>query len=191
MTDETLSIRPGELEDINTIGFLAQQIWPETYGAILPAEQLQYMLNLFYSPAALRKQMVEEQHQFLIVEQEEDEAIGFASWGVASGGVASGGAASGEPTAEPGVFKLHKLYVLPGHQGKGLGRTLLQYIFEAIRPEGANRLRLNVNRYNKARQFYEKMGFTVIKEEDVAIGNNYFMNDYVMEIKVPEAEPEQ
>ena len=175
MTDETLSIRPGELEDINTIGFLAQQIWPETYGAILPAEQLQYMLNLFYSPASLRKQMVEEQHQFLIVEDEE-EAIGFASW---------------SPTAEPGVYKLHKLYVLPGHQGKGLGRTLLQYIFEAIQPEGASLLRLNVNRHNKARQFYEKMGFAVVKEEDVAIGNNYFMNDYVMEITVPEAEPEQ
>ena len=176
MTDETLSIRPGELEDINTIGFLAQQIWPETYGAILPAEQLQYMLNLFYSPASLRRQMVEEQHQFLIVEQDEEEAIGFASWSVA---------------AEPGVYKLHKLYVLPGQQGKGLGRALLQYIFEAIQPEGATILRLNVNRYNKARQFYEKMGFTVVKEEDVAIGNNYFMNDYVMEIKVPEAEPEQ
>ena len=176
MTDETLSIRPGELEDINTIGFLAQQIWPETYGAILPAEQLQYMLNLFYSPASLRKQMVEEQHQFLIVEQDEEEAIGFASWG---------------PTTEPGVYKLHKLYVLAGQQGKGLGRALLQYIFEAIQPEGASLLRLNVNRYNKASQFYEKMGFTVVKEEDVAIGNNYFMNDYVMEIKVPEAELEQ
>ncbi|HTI89643.1 MAG TPA: GNAT family N-acetyltransferase [Puia sp.] len=186
MTDETLSIRPGDLEDINTIGFLAQQIWPETYGAILPAEQLQYMLNLFYSPASLRRQMVEEQHQFLIVEQDEEEAIGFASWGPVLGSATSGGTA-----AEPGVYKLHKLYVLPGQQGKGLGRALLQYIFEAIQPEGATILRLNVNRYNKARQFYEKMGFTVVKEEDVAIGNNYFMNDYVMEIKVPEAEPEQ
>jgi len=169
MMDETLSIRPGELEDINTIGFLAQQIWPETYGAILPAEQLAYMLNLFYSPASLRKQMVEEQHQFLIVE-DEDEAIGFASW---------------SPTKEPGIYKLHKLYVLSGQQGKGLGRAMLQYIFEAIQPEGASVLRLNVNRYNKARQFYEKMGFAVVKEEDVAIGNNYFMNDYVMEIPVP------
>ncbi len=195
MTDETLSIRPGELEDINTIGFLAQQIWPETYGAVLPAEQLQYMLNLFYSPASLRRQMVEELHQFLIVE-DEDEAIGFASWGVAlgsgaSGGVALGGGALGSPTEEPGVYKLHKLYVLPVHQGKGLGRALLQYIFEAIQPEGARILRLNVNRYNKARQFYEKMGFVVVKEEDVAIGNNYFMNDYVMEIRIPEAEQEQ
>src|SRR5260221_1701540 len=184
MMDETLSMRPGELKDINTIGFLAQQIWPETYGAIVPAEQLQYMLNLFYNPASLRRQMVEDQQRFLIVEQDE-EAIGFASWGVALGGVALGGA-----LPEPGVYKLHKLYVLPGQQGKGLGRALLQYIFEAIRPEGARILRLNVNRYNKARQFYERMGFAVVKEENVPVGSGYFMNDYVIEVKVQEAEPE-
>src|ERR1700744_4728671 len=135
--DETLSIRPGDLEDINTIGFLAQQIWPDTYGGILSAEQLQYMMNLFYSPAALHGQMVDEHHQFVIGEQDE-EAIGFASWG---------------GTAEPGVYKLHKLYVLPGRQGKGLGRTLLQYIVETLRPEGATSLRLNVNRDTTARQF--------------------------------------
>jgi GNAT superfamily N-acetyltransferase len=166
--DETLSVRPGGLEDINTIGFLAQQIWPDTYRDILSPEQMQHMMNLFYSPASLRAQMVEEHHQFLIVEQEE-EAIGFASWSA---------------TAEPGIFKLHKIYVLPGRQGKGLGRALLQFIFDAIRPEGATSLRLNVNRYNKARQFYERMGFVLIREEDIDIGKGYFMNDYVMEIPV-------
>jgi diamine N-acetyltransferase len=166
--EETLSIRPGDLEDINTIGFLAQQIWPDTYRDILSPEQMQYMMNLFYSPASLRGQMVEEHHQFLIVEQEE-EAIGFASWSAAT---------------EAGIFKLHKIYVLPGRQGKGLGRALLQFIFDAIRPEGATSLRLNVNRYNKARQFYERMGFAVIREEDIDIGKGYFMNDYVMEIPV-------
>ena len=169
--DETLSIRPGELEDINSIGFLAQQIWPQTYGDILSAEQLNYMLNLFYSPASLRRQMLEDKHQFLIVEQG-GEAIGFASWSA---------------TDKPGRYKLQKIYVLPGQQGKGLGRALLQYIFEAIRPYGATTLQLNVNRYNKARQFYERMGFAVVAEEDVPIGNGYFMNDYVMEFRVPEA----
>ncbi len=166
--DETLLIRPADLDDINTIGFLAQQIWPDTYGDILSAEQLKYMLKLIYSPRALRRQMVNEQQQFLIMERDE-EPIGFASW-------------SATPT--PGVFKLHKLYVLPGRQGKGLGRTLLQFIYDAIRPEGARRLRLNVNRNNKAREFYERMGFTVIGEEDIDIGHGYFMNDYIMEIPV-------
>jgi GNAT superfamily N-acetyltransferase len=166
--DELLSIRPADLDDINTIGFLAQQIWPDTYGDILAPEQLQYMMTLFYSPAALRRQMVEDRHRFLLVEQG-DEAIGFASWGA----------------EEAGVFKLHKIYVLPGQQGKGLGRSLLQFIFDDIRPHGAEYLRLNVNRYNKARQFYERMGFAVVGEVDVPIGEGYFMNDYVMEIAVP------
>ncbi|HLX66872.1 MAG TPA: GNAT family N-acetyltransferase [Puia sp.] len=167
--DETLLIRPADLDDINTIGFLAQQIWPDTYGDILSAGQLNYMLELIYSPGALRRQMVDEHQHFLILERAE-EPIGFASW-------------SAMPT--PGVYKLHKLYVQTGGQGKGLGRTLLQFILETIGPEGARRLRLNVNRHNKARQFYERMGFTVIGEEDIDIGHGYFMNDFIMEIPVP------
>jgi diamine N-acetyltransferase len=166
--DETLLIRPADLDDINIIGFLAQQIWPDTYGDILSPEQLKYMLKQIYSPRSLHRQMVDEHHQFLIVEQDE-EPIGFASWST---------------SADPGVFKLHKIYVLPGRQGKGLGKTLLQFIFETIRPEGATRLRLNVNRYNKARQFYERIGFAVIGEEDIDIGHGYLMNDFIMEIAV-------
>ena len=112
--------------------------------------------------------MLDEHQQFLILEQGE-EAIGFASWA---------------PTSETGVFKLHKLYVLPGQQGKGLGRMFLQYIFNDIRHDGVKKLRLNVNRYNKARQFYERMGFVVIGEEDVPLGNDVFMTDYIMEVVV-------
>jgi GNAT superfamily N-acetyltransferase len=112
--------------------------------------------------------MTEDKQRFLMVE-EGDEAVGFASWA---------------PTGEPGVFKLHKLYVLTGRQGQGRGKAMLDFIFDDIRAQGAKVLRLNVNRYNKARQFYEKMGFSVVREEDVAIGNDYFMNDYVMEVPV-------
>ncbi|HWK02567.1 MAG TPA: GNAT family N-acetyltransferase [Puia sp.] len=161
--NSTLSIRLAELDDLNTIGWLAQQTWPATYGETQSAEQLQYMLNLFYSPAALRRLILEEKHSFLLVELEE-EPIGFASWGA---------------LAEPGVYKLHKLYVLPGTQGKGTGKAMLQFIYSAIR--GARALRLNVKRDNKAIFFYEKMGFVVIGEEDIDIGNNYQMNDYIME----------
>jgi GNAT superfamily N-acetyltransferase len=165
---ETLSIRFAELDDINAIGFLAQQIWPDAYGHILSSEQLQYMLGLFYSPAALRRLMQEDKHRFLMVEEEE-EPIGFASW---------------SSLLDPGVYKLQKLYVLSGRQGKGMGKAILNFIYEDIK--GARALRVNVNRHNKALQFYEKMGFSIIGEEDIDIGNNYFMNDYVMELTLPE-----
>jgi GNAT superfamily N-acetyltransferase len=163
--EPSLSFRFAGLDDINSIGFLAQQIWPAAYGEILSSAQLDYMLKLFYSPASLRKQMTEDRHRFVMVE-DDDEAIGFASWSLSE---------------KPGLFKLHKLYVLTGRQGKGMGKALLHFIFDEVRAQGANVLRLNVNRHNKARRFYEKMGFAVVGEEDVPIGNNYFMNDYVME----------
>lgn len=167
--DETLLIRSADVGDINSIGFLAQQIWPEAYGEILSPDQLKYMLKLIYSPKALHRQMIDDHHQFLVVEKE-TEPIGFASWSA---------------TPDDGVYKLHKLYLLPGRQGKGLGRAVLRFIFDTIRPEGARKLRLNVNRHNKALQFYERMGFVVTGQEDIDIGHGYFMNDYIMEIPVP------
>jgi hypothetical protein len=39
-----------------------------------------------------------------------------------------------------------------------------------------------VNRYNKAKDFYEKAGFKIIETVDIEIGNGFYMNDYVMEL---------
>ncbi|GAB3820696.1 hypothetical protein GCM10028895_21410 [Pontibacter rugosus] len=44
---------------------------------------------------------------------------------------------------------------------------------------GAAILDLNVNRYNNAKAFYERCGYQVYVQEDIAIGP-YWMNDYVM-----------
>jgi hypothetical protein len=43
---------------------------------------------------------------------------------------------------------------------------------------------LNVNRFNKAVQFYQYLEFTIIKEENIDIGDGYLMEDYVMEQKL-------
>ncbi len=166
--NKELIIRKADLDDINSIGFLAYQIWPSTYKNILTLDQLQYMLNLIYSPASLRKQMTVLQHQFLIAEIDE-EPVGFASYSNIGGS---------------STYKLQKLYVRTDIQGKGLGKTLLEFVEETVKEAGAKHLHLNVNRFNKARSFYEKMGFIVIKEEDVDIGNGYFMNDFAMEKKL-------
>lgn len=164
--EPALEIRLADEEDINTIGYLAQQIWPVTYNTILSPAQLEYMLKQIYSPGALTNQM-NNHHQFLIAELDED-AVGFASYSA----------------IEEGVYKLHKLYILPELQGKGLGRALLDFISDEVIANGARVLRLNMNRKNKARQFYAKYGFRIVGEEDIDIGNNFFMNDYVMEKKL-------
>jgi diamine N-acetyltransferase len=166
--NSTLSLRFADIHDINTIGFLAQQIWPSTYKSILSAEQIKYMMDLFYSPASLKKQIKDDKHTFLLIEDGEG-TLGFASYSKINAA---------------GVYKLHKIYVLPTLQGKGIGKAMIDFIVKNIKPLAATALQLNVNRNNKARIFYERLGFTVIKEEDIDIGNNYFMNDYVMEMKI-------
>ena len=45
-------------------------------------------------------------------------------------------------------------------------------------------LREDVGGLSAVRSFYEKLGFAVIKEEDIDIGNGYFMIDFVMEKKL-------
>jgi len=84
---------------------------------------------------------------------------------------------------QPEIYKLHKIYVLPSQQGKGTGRFIIDGLIKTMKQNGATTLQLNVNRHNNAKMFYEKLGFLVIREEDVDIGNGYFMNDYVMEKK--------
>ena len=162
---DVLVIRTAEAQDINAIGYLAYQIWPTAYKDILNFEQLHYMLQYFYSPESLRDQMLKKHHTFLVAETEDEDPIGFASFS----------------RVEQDVFKLHKLYVLPGLQNMNVGRSLLECVLEECTVEGGKKLQLNVNRNNKAISFYEKLGFNIIKEENVDIGNGYIQEDFVME----------
>jgi ribosomal protein S18 acetylase RimI-like enzyme len=160
-------IRLATVEDLTTVEQLAREIWPVTYEGIVPTEHLTYMLDLFYNNAALRDQLLNQHHIFLMVESA-GKPVAFASYS----------------TIAPGVSKLQKIYVHPDTQGLGIGKQLIDYIVRDLQSKQVHTLRLNVNRYNKARFFYVKLGFVIVKEEDVDLGNGVFMIDYVMEKKL-------
>ncbi len=160
-----MEIREAGSEDIPLIKNLAELIWPEAYGDILSEEQLRYMLDLIYNESALKKQM-DIGHKFIIILKDGIE-IGFASF-------------SQKSPQEPTIFRLHKIYVLPRQHAQGAGNYMLNYISEESVKAGGTQLELNVNKYNIAKQFYEKKGFTVSKEEVIDIGKGYVMDDYVM-----------
>lgn len=157
-------IRPASFNDISYIQHIAKETWPEAYSAILNKQQMEYMLELFYSAQSLQKQMHDKHHFFLALQNYSP--IGFASFS----------------HIEQYVYKLQKLYVSPRIQKSGAGKQLLQTVITVAKSMGGKTLLLNVNRNNNAQSFYEKAGFKILKEEDIDIGNGYFMNDYVMEI---------
>jgi ribosomal protein S18 acetylase RimI-like enzyme len=167
MVDTNVMVREGDLKDIPHIVDLAKKIWWHTYSDIISGEQIRYMLNTIYSEEVLTDAMESGTQNFLLI-YEKDHPKGFASFGLRN--------------EEPHVHKLHKIYVLPQTQGKGYGRRLIQEVIQLIKEKKMHVLDLNVNRNNQAKHFYEKMGFNVIREEDIPIGP-YWMNDYVMRIE--------
>ncbi|HTB51302.1 MAG TPA: GNAT family N-acetyltransferase [Ferruginibacter sp.] len=160
------SVKKVGVDTIEQIIHIANISWKETYKNILPEQQLQYMLQLFYSREALQKQIEEYKHQFIVLVDDETIA-GFASYSV-------------KAIDDSTTYKLHKIYIDPEQQRKGIGKKLLDFIITDVTSKGAEYLELNVNRSNKAIHFYQKLGFIIISEADIDIGNNYFMNDYVM-----------
>jgi len=162
------TIRLAETTDLSTVQMLAKRIWPDTYGSILPPGQLEYMLELIYSPESLYRQIKESHHVFLILDYD-SRPSGFASYSLDAAGKKG---------------KLHKIYIDQELQGKGLGKYLLEEVISRARSAGCTLLQLDVNRRNKARSFYEKLGFRVKAEKDTDIGNGFLMTDFVMEREI-------
>lgn len=155
------------LPEIQGIAF---KTWPKTFANILSPDQINYMLDWMYDLDALRSQLLEKTHVFLLA-QELGNSLGFASYEVNQGG--------------SNKTKIHKIYILPETQGKGVGKKLLMAVSEIALKHGDTHLFLNVNKYNQtAIDFYLHLGFYEAFKEVIDIGNGFVMDDVVMEMKL-------
>jgi diamine N-acetyltransferase len=156
-----MDIRKLPLEELSKVQSIAYRTWPSTFANILSAEQIDYMLKWMYSLEMLESQL-KKGHTFLLA-AENGEELGFAGFELNA--------------AEGPKAKLHKIYLLPSSQGKGVGKALLVDVADRARKAGQKSLLLNVNKYNqKAIDFYLR-----IYKEVIDIGNGYVMDDVVME----------
>lgn len=160
-------VRVIDQNEVQIIHDLAHRIWPHTFKNILSNEQIVYMLNRMYAIDVLENQL-SKGHQFIVWE-ENNSPVGFI------------GIEFNYPTQ--GTLRIHKIYILPEMQGTGLGKKLIDAVQSIAIENTCSSLNLNVNRFNNAVSFYQHIGFVITKEEDIAIGNGYLMEDYVMEWK--------
>lgn len=161
-----ISIRKATLDDILTIQQIAHTTWYPTFEDILAEEQIQYMLEMMYSRESLTEQIEIKKHNFYLAE-ENNIALGFISVEL--------------HYQKQYTAKIHKIYILPSAQGKGVGKLLMQKAEEIAREQKLKKLSFNVNRFNKALNFYENLGYQTVKSEDIDIGNGYLMEDFVLE----------
>jgi GNAT superfamily N-acetyltransferase len=164
-----ITIVPATANDYQVIQDIANQTWPIAYGDILSKAQLKYMLCAFYNEDVLNDSVINKGH-FFVLAKEGEEALGFASYECNYN--------KNEQT------RIHKIYILPQTQGKGIGKTLIDFIENVAKLNDSASLSLNVNRFNKALYFYQKLGFEIVDEVNIELDHGYLMEDYVMEKKL-------
>ncbi len=154
-------LRHATLDDIPLLSALAHRIWRVHYPAIIGSEQVEYMLDLLYSPAALQRQFGEGQVFWLL--ESAGQTVGYLAVND-----------QGE-----GRYFLHKFYLDNGQRGRGLGAAAFELLL--ARYPGLQTLRLTVNRQNVASiNFYFKIGFVIEQCVDLPIGQGFVMADFQM-----------
>ncbi len=157
-----IEIKLASKADLPLIQQLAYTIWSVAYKDILSKDQLAYMLDKMHSIETLTR-LINDGHQF-IIPYDDGVAKGYACYKI-----------------HPDKIRIEKLYVLPEQHSKGIGSLMMDYIIKKVKND-VNLIELNVNRQNRAVDFYKRLGFKITREVDIPIGEEYFMNDYVMSL---------
>ncbi|MBQ8429971.1 MAG: N-acetyltransferase [Clostridia bacterium] len=143
-------------QDFDGLYEFMRPIWHETYGDILPATQIDFLLDKYFSPKGLNAYRMQGYEYFriddigvLVIQERENEVY------------------------------LDKLYLLPTARGKGYPEK----VFSELLKRGKDVV-LNVNQGNeRAVKCYRKNGFIVEKVIDIDLGNGMINQDYILRKK--------
>ena len=142
--DGRTMVRQAELTDLASVETIARTTWPMTYAGIIPDDVQRRVLDRWYSPESLRRDLGAPGSTFLVAEQR-GTIVGFAQFVRRS--------------AES--VELTRIYVLPDAQRGGMGGRLLDAALAEFADEGLRLLTVCVERDNVGgRRFYERMGFS-------------------------------
>ncbi|MGY4770129.1 N-acetyltransferase family protein [Kribbella sp. CWNU-51] len=135
-----IEIRRAELSEVDAVRQIGVTSWPVAYAGLASEEFISDGVAQWWSPEVVEWGI---RNGITLVAAEGDDLVGMAGLG-----------------REGDSWVMWKLYVLPEHQGKGIGTALLDAAIAAL-PEGTTELLLDVLVTNeKAIGFYRAHGFT-------------------------------
>ena len=151
-------------QQIPIVQQLAREIWEEHYIKIISQQQIDYMLDLFYSSEKIQSEIEEGVIWEMLID--EGNPIGYLVCKI-----------------ESDKLYISKIYLKAETRGKGLGKLLLNRAVELAKQHHKNPIYLNVNKHNMdSISFYERMGFVKIDEGVFDIGKGYVMDDFILEL---------
>lgn len=152
-----MQIRKATKQDIPGIARVYQLCWREQYGAFVPSD-------IFESLAIGEDKRWENildastyGDEVAFVAEENSEIIGYASGGPEWGG---------HPSIEA---ELYSLYVMNGHQGKGLGKRLLQSVAAALQSMSMNSMLVHLRSGNPTPRVYNALGAEYLGTQAISV----------------------
>lgn len=158
------------LRDCERVSNIAYEIWMQHYESILTKEQIQYMLEKYQSAAVIYEAIQKDHVYFMALDKKE--LIGYC----------------GIQYEKDAIF-LSKLYIEKRYRGRGIGRAFFEKVKQSAAEYGVKSIWLTVNRGNADTvAVYQKLGFSIDREDVKPIGNGFVKDDYIMKYKVESQE---
>ena len=153
-------------EQIKETAQIANIVWSEHYVSIIKKEQIDYMLEIFQSEKAIKKQLSEGYVYYILTD--ENENIGYIAYKI-----------------NQNELFLSKIYLLKEYRGKGHAKNAVAFLVETAKENSCNKIQLTVNKNNtNSINAYEKLGFHKEYVQTIDIGKGFFMDDFVMEYDI-------
>jgi len=156
------------LVDIQTIEKLAHKIWNAHYVPIIGQNQVDFMLEKFQSFDAITSQIKNGYDYFLISDAKN--AVGYLCL-----------------VYDDSKKKLmiSKIYIDAQKRGAGFGQQLIDFTIHLAQEKKMKIIWLTVNKNNSnSIKWYQKLNFKITNEVVMDIGNNFVMDDYIMELQL-------
>lgn len=148
--------------EVENLANLATEIWREHFTPIIGSAQVTYMLDKFQSFEAINEQLKQGYHYYFF----KLNSLNIGYMGI-------------HPETE--ALFLSKLYIKKEYRGNGYSRQAIDFLQDFCKQNKLTEIVLTVNRHNLSTiAVYEKLGFQKIREQKSAIGNGFFMDDYIM-----------
>jgi GNAT superfamily N-acetyltransferase len=158
----TATLRRATIEDADTVSSLGARTFSETFAHLYPSEDLETFLAYAYGLERTRRDLADPDKATWLLEDEDGEAIGYAT---------AGSCGLPHPDASPAHGELHRVYVLKSHQGGGRGSLLLNTALDWLEKDGPRPLWIGVWSENfGAQKLYGRLGFDKVGEYRFAVG---------------------
>lgn len=144
---------------------MATEIVREHFEPLIGKEQNDYMLEMFQTEDAIKKQLEKGYNYFFV--RDDNKNLGFLAF----------------YHREDAIY-LSKFYLYKSERGKGYARQMLEFIIYNAKELKLKGIELNVNKQNSACQSYEGLGFKILRSEKNSIGNGFYMDDYVYRLEL-------